>query len=83
MNNYHILEASHIPQTNFRPPGIRLLTERFKQIIILPYDNEAGSNNPLLETAEKYLEGKGFEIIGAGMTKKGYAIITNTFKPLK
>lgn len=83
MKNYHILEVKHIPQTDFSPARVKIKSPRFKTSVLVSYNNEVASNNPCLETAEKWLLSKNFDIVGMGEGSIGYYIITNTFEPIK
>lgn len=62
---------------------VRIKSERFEQTIRIPYTNLPGEmSNPVRE-AKKYLESKGFDIIGQGELKDDYVLISTTFKDLK
>lgn len=97
MQNYHILKIVHLGATDKKPARIKLVSELFKQSVILPYDNEPGDTHADITTAVNYLnsivylthtkEGhkqvSGFDIIGKGESKDGMYLITNTFEPIK
>lgn len=81
--NFHVLQVKHIPGTNYREPRVKVISERFKQSIYLPYDNDIASGAPALETAIKHLHAKGFNITGKGEGAQCYYLIVDTFLPLK
>lgn len=80
MNNYHILIVKYVGMKNTMPAKVKIISERFKASIKIPYTNEAGSNNPTLETAEAWLIDNGYNIIGHGNGNGHDYIITDTFK---
>jgi len=97
MQNYHIIKVVTLGATNTKPARVKIISERFKQSIIVPFDNEPDSRNPSIETAIKCLnsvvyfkEGngnpiarKGFNIIGQGEGSDHYYLISTTFEPIK
>ena len=82
MKNYHILLVSHF-MGNDCIPRVRIKSQLFKQSIKVPYTNEPGEHvNPKIE-AKKYLENKGFVIVGMGELTNDYVLISETFEPIK
>jgi hypothetical protein len=77
---YHIIEISFLGCTNYLGPRIRIKSERFEQSIIIDYSHEQAD---IRHDAIKWLESKGFEIVGAGEIKNGFALMSVTFEPLK
>lgn len=78
--NYHIIIIKTLPATNTKPARVKIISERFETSKIINFTNEPGTISPTLETAEMYLIGKGFQIIGHGEGKDHYYVITDTFK---
>jgi hypothetical protein len=65
-------------------PRIRIKSQRFKQSIIIPFENAPGANIHVVSNAAIYLERMGFTLIGKGEGNDDYDyIVTDTFKPLK
>lgn len=83
MENFHLIEVRHFWSKRHDMPMVRVRSNRFKSTIFIPYDNEAGSGSPSLETAAKWLKFNGFDLIGQGETKDDYTLISTTFKSLK
>lgn len=83
MKNFNIITAKHIWSKRQDNIMVKLSSYRLKESIIIPYDNDVASGNPALETAVKYLESKGFDIVGKSEDKEHYLIITNTFQSIK
>ena len=81
--NVHVLIVKHVGMTDLQPARVKIISERFKVSVTIPYDNEPGSNNPMIETAENWLKKNGFDVIGIGLGKGHMYIITDTFKSLK
>ena len=78
--NYHVLIVKCIGQTNTEPKKTKIISERFKQSITIPYDWD---KRDAIEGATEYMTNIGWEIIGVGEGKGHMYLITNTFKPLK
>lgn len=84
MENFHILQISLVPMSDKFPPRIRIKTQRFRQSIIIPFQNEPGGDTHITANAKIWLERQGFTIIGKGEGNADYDyIITETFEPLK
>lgn len=83
MQHYHILKVRNLPITNHNGARICIHSERMKQYIIIPYDNDPGSYNSIVGTIEKWAIKNGFNLIGLGESKDGFYFVTDTFKPLK
>lgn len=77
--NFHILEAVYVGASNFRGSSVRITSARFEKSKTVPYDY---SSRDALDIAVKYLKKQGFRIIGHGEAKRGYYIVTDTFKSL-
>jgi hypothetical protein len=81
MQNYHLINVHTIPATNTKGQRISISSPRFKQRVIIGF----AYNRDLTcyEQAAAWLRGLDFNIIGVSETKQGYALISDTFKPLK
>lgn len=79
--NTHVLIVKYVGQTNYTPSRVKIISERFKQSILIPFDSEHGMDS--CEIAEYWLTQKGFKIIGHAEGKGHYYVITDTFEPLK
>lgn len=82
-DNYHIIMVQSMGATNTQPARIKLISERFKQSIIIPFTNHAAAFSPALDSAILWLSNKGFNIVGQGEGKDHYYLISTTFEPLK
>jgi hypothetical protein len=83
IENYHIIKVMAIGATNTNPAKVKIITERFRQSLTIPYTNHPGASSPSIDTALLYLTGKGFEIVGKGEGKDHMYLITTTFEPIK
>jgi len=83
LQNFHILIVKAIGATNTEPARVKIISERFKQSVKIPFTNNPGASNPATDSAIEYLEKQGYDLIGKGEGKDHMYIITNTFKPLK
>lgn len=81
--NYHILIVKHIGATNENAARVKIISERFKCSVKIPYSNEPGVSTPSLDTAILWLTKNGYVITGKGEGKDHYYLITDTFKSLK
>lgn len=79
--NQHVLIVKYVGQTNETPSRVKIISERFKQSITIPYDSDFGNDS--CEIAEHWLVSKGFKLISHAEGKGHYYVITDTFKPLK
>lgn len=81
MKNYNLIIIKHVPPTNTKPSRVRLSAPRFNQsIVISMLQNEYF----ISETAERYLQDKGFVLEGTCEVAKGSeGIFTSTFQELK
>jgi len=80
MDNYHVLKVTNVGPTNKNPARVKIISERFKATLIIPYTNDPGSISPALPTAINYLTAMGFEFIGQGEGNGHYYLISTTFK---
>ena len=84
MNNYHLIEARYMGPTNTRGSRVKLVSDRFKESVTIPYDY---SFNNTREIAIDYLEKQGHNVIGSGEVRGHYVIVVSDtdgmFKPLK
>ncbi len=91
--NFHVLRVKYLSPTNYRGSRVKIISDRFKQSVTIPYDHAL--NNPE-DMAVAYLQNKcqeckaympdrdsddcqAFNIVGMA---EGY-VITDTFQPLK
>lgn len=81
ITNYHVLIIKYVGQTNYTPSRIKIISERFKHSILIPFDSEHGMDS--CEIAEHWLKEHGFAIMGHAEGKGHYYVIVDTFKPLK
>lgn len=85
--NYHILIVKTLGANNTRPARVKIISERFKQSVIIWFTNEAGSISPTLETAELWLTNRGHNVIGHGEGKDHHYVIcdhvNNSFQSLR
>lgn len=80
ITNYHVLIVKYVGQTNYTPSRIKIISERFKHSVIIPYDHDHADS---CEVAEAWLKKNDFNIIGHAEGKGHYYVIVDTFKPLK
>ena len=81
--NLHVLMVAILGATNNLPARVRIKSERFRQSIVIPFDHEIDTASPTIETAVKYLNKKGFNIIAKGEGSDHYYLITDTFQAIK
>jgi hypothetical protein len=79
LENFHILEIKFVSCLN-GASKVRISSDRFGESVLIPWNYEFSQS---IEIAQNYLEKNGFELVGKGETKIGYAIISTTFKGLK
>lgn len=79
VTNYHVLIVKYIGPGAVKPSRVKIISERFKKSITIPYDHECGN---ALAVAETFLLMKGYNIVGHGEGKGHMYVITNTFKSL-
>lgn len=79
--NQHVLIVKYVGQTNTQRSRVKIISERFKQSILIPYDSDYGIDS--CEIAEHWLKNKGFNLISHAEGKGHYYVITDTFEPLK
>lgn len=79
--NQHVLIVKYVGQTNTTPSRVKIISERFHQSILIPFDSEHGMDS--CEIAEYWLLSNGFALKGHAEGKGHYYVITDTFKPLK
>jgi len=81
--NYHVLIVKHVGATNENAAQVKIISERFKCSVKIPYTNDPGASTPSLDTAIIWLNKRGYKIIGKGEGKDHYYLITDTFESLK
>lgn len=79
MKNFHIIEVSFIPATNSKDARIKIYSERFGKKLIYPLSRDFDT---IYLQAETILTAQGFNVLGMGLIKGGYAIITDTFQAI-
>lgn len=77
--NYHIFKVKYYGATNTSGSRIGIVSERFDQRVTIS-DYECNSS---VDGAEKYLRGRGYDIVGIAEGKDCMYIISSTFEPLK
>ncbi len=80
MTNLHAFKITYLGATNTRGSRVKVKSLRFDQSKLLSYNYE---DRDITETAKKYLESLGFDIIGQAEDKYGMILLSSTFKPLK
>jgi len=80
MQNYHLIFIRYIGPSDTRGSRIVIRSEKFEQSTVISIDHRDDSITP---TATRWLTDRGFNIIGMGETRDGYALISDTFKPIK
>lgn len=80
IENFHSIECVYHGPTNTRGSYVKLTSHRFKDSVNIAYDY---SKNDIVEMAREYLTGKGYDIAGMCESKKGYMVLSRTFKGLK
>jgi hypothetical protein len=80
MTNLHAFKITYLGATNTRGSRVKVKSLRFDQSKLLSYNYE---DRDITETAKKYLESLGFDIIGQAEDKHGMILLSSTFKPLK
>jgi len=51
--NHHVLIVKYVGQTNTTPARVKIISERFKHSILIPYDSDYGNDS--CEIAEHWL----------------------------
>lgn len=79
--NFHVLRIKYLGPTNFRGSRVKIISDRFKQSITIPFNH---AFNNCEDIAVQYLSKNSFNsnkfnIIGLA---DGY-VITDTFQPLR
>lgn len=80
MKNLQSIEVIYYGPTNTKGGRIKLVDHRFNATKWIPYNY---SKNNIVDMATEYLEGKGFNLVGETETKKGYMLLSDTFKSIK
>jgi hypothetical protein len=80
MENLMVFKVKYYGATNTSGARVGIVSERFNQKVIIPYDYKY---NTATDCAEKYLESKGFELVAKAEGKDCMYIISRTFKPLR
>lgn len=81
--NFHVIIVKAIGATNTEPAKVKIISERFKQSVKIPFTNHPGASNPATDSAIEWLENKGHKLLGKGEGKDHMYIISDTFEPLK
>jgi hypothetical protein len=76
MENFHLLKIKFLSPTNRRDARIRITSERFRQSIVIAWDN---SSNSMTEIASNHLQKMGFEIVGQSEGISENYLISKTF----
>lgn len=78
--NYHVLRNQYHGATNHRGSRFSITSDRFKQRVMVDYDQAARSAT---EQAASWLTSRGFTIIGGGEGPRWDYLISSTFEPIK
>ena len=77
LNNYHILIVKAIGATNNEPAKVKIISERFKQSVKIPFTNNPGASSPATDSAIEYLEKRGYVLIGkTGEGEQDIAVVS-------
>ena len=79
----HVLKVKILQWTNTKPRRIKIISERFKQSVIIPYTDDGPQTVHSWEIAKNWLTSKGFVINGHAEGDGHEYITSETFKPLK
>jgi hypothetical protein len=83
MQNFNVLEISHVPQTHAKPARLKIYSPRFRQYVTFSKESEEYDEcRDNTEIAAKFLSKLNFNIIGQGEGKGKMYIISDTFKPI-
>jgi hypothetical protein len=80
VTNFHVLNVTYIPATNFHSSCVKIHSDRFKQSVLIDFNSEYDNT---YEIAMEWILNNGFNVIGKGEATKGYYVITSTFEPLR
>lgn len=80
MENLHLLHIKYLGATNTLGARIKITSYRFEQSIVINYDY---SSSTAYDIAKNHLQKLGFNIVALAEVQVGYALLTDTFKPLK
>ncbi len=80
MQNYHILTVKYVGFGANTDQYVKIISERFKESIKVDWNYDLENTMPI---ALNWLANNGYNVIGQGIGKDHYYIITDTFLPLK
>lgn len=80
MTNLHLFKIKFLGPTNSKGSRVKIVSERFKQKIVISWDYSANSS---VQIAANHLQKLGFNIIGQSEGTAENYLISDTFNPLK
>ena len=80
IKNYHLIEVKYLGATDRLGTRVSLYSPITKERVIIPYDY---STDYIIDMAAKYLEDKGFEIVGFAEAKNEDILILKEFGSIK
>lgn len=72
-----------LPWTNTKPKRVKIISERFKQSVIIPFHDDGPNHMDASDIAKAWLISKGFIVNGHSEGANYSYIMSETFKPLK
>lgn len=83
LQNFHVLTIKVLGATNHNPARVKIISERFRQSITIPFTNHPSASSPATDNSIEWLEKRGHKLIGKAEGKDHMYIISDTFEPLK
>lgn len=82
MENYHIILVRSFLGKDLKQ-YVRIESQRFKEIVRIPYTYSRNKHQCPIKEAKKFLESKGFNIVGQGELRHDHALLSDTFNSIK
>jgi hypothetical protein len=79
----HVLKVKILQWTNTKPRRIKIISERFKQSVIIPFSDEGPETRHSWQIAKDWLTTRGFVINGHAEGDGHEYLTSETFQPLK
>jgi len=79
----HVLKVKILPWTNTKPRRIKIISERFKQSVVIDFTNEGPDTRHAWQIAKDWLTDRGFIINGHGEGDGHDYLTSETFEPLR
>ena len=80
IQNLHLFEIKYLSATNTKGSRIKIYSHRCNQSVTINFTYKHGNS---YGDAVEYLQEKGFNIVGKSEMKNSFAILSDTFEPLK